>query len=210
MKVKLYRIAICLMFAVVTTVAQTSPEPEQNSRSTARGWTSSIVKSSTLQSEANFNVEGRGEAATINARSHIEIAGDRFLKISQTNVEPYKRGIDVIDRLKPVSFNWKDGNIADVGLVAEEVEKVDPLLVTYNKGQLEGVKYDRIGVVLINVVKEQQARIEAQKKQNADLQDQIDKLKALVETYKIQGEELRMLIFCRTSMRPELCAQPEE
>jgi hypothetical protein len=31
-----------------------------------------------------------------------------------------------------------------------------------NDGQVEGVKYDRVGVVLINAVKEQQAQIEAQ------------------------------------------------
>ncbi len=52
----------------------------------------------------------------------------------------------------------------DLGLGAEDVAAIEPLLVTYNdKGQVEGVKYDRIGVVLINAVREQQAQIESQK-----------------------------------------------
>ena len=51
----------------------------------------------------------------------------------------------------------------DLGLVAEEVAEVEPLLVTHNeKGEVEGVKYDRLGVVLINAIKEQQAQIERQ------------------------------------------------
>ena len=47
----------------------------------------------------------------------------------------------------------------DMGLVAEEVNAVEPLLTTTNtSGAVEGVKYDRVGVVLINAVKEQQVR----------------------------------------------------
>jgi hypothetical protein len=54
----------------------------------------------------------------------------------------------------------------DMGFVAEEVAEIEPLLVTNNdKGEIEGVKYDRVGVVLINAVKEQQEQIEALRKQ---------------------------------------------
>ena len=53
----------------------------------------------------------------------------------------------------------------DMGLVAEEVNKVEPLLTTKNdKGEIEGVKYDRITAVLVNSVKEQQEQINRQEK----------------------------------------------
>ena len=56
--------------------------------------------------------------------------------------------------------------MADMGLVAEDVAAIEPLLTTTNdKGQVEGVKYDRVGVVLVNAVQEQQRQIEAQQKQ---------------------------------------------
>ena len=72
----------------------------------------------------------------------------------------------MIKQLRPVSFNWLANNQADFGLVAEEVSKVEPLLTTVNeKGEVEGVKYERVGVVLINAVNEQQAQIEAQARQ---------------------------------------------
>ena len=54
-------------------------------------------------------------------------------------------------------------------------------MVTHNtKGEIEGVKYDLIGVVLINVVNEQQTQIEKQRKTIERQQQQIDALKKLV------------------------------
>jgi type III secretory pathway lipoprotein EscJ len=81
--------------------------------------------------------------------------------------------------------------MSDLGLGAEDVARIDPLLVTYNAaGQVEGVKYDRIGVVLLNAVTEQQAHIEAQQKQ-------INEQKALIEN-------LRLLV-CQRNARVEVC-----
>ena len=49
--------------------------------------------------------------------------------------------------------------------LAEEVEQIEPLLVTYNKqGQIEGVKYKQIATVLVNAVRELQAQIDSLKK----------------------------------------------
>jgi hypothetical protein len=83
----------------------------------------------------------------------------------KTNVNPFSLGLNLIKRLSPITFNWKQGGMKDFGLGAEDVENVEPLLVTHNdKGEIEGVKYDRVAVVLINAVKEQQAQIESQQK----------------------------------------------
>jgi hypothetical protein len=74
-------------------------------------------------------------------------------------------GLNLLRQFRPVSFSWKDGGQRDLGLVAEEVNDLEPLLVTHNaKGEIEGVKYDRLAAVLINAVKEQQAQIERQQR----------------------------------------------
>ncbi len=93
------------------------------------------------------------------------------------NINTFASGLDLIRRLRPVSFNWKEGGLLDLGLVAEEVAEVEPLLTSTNaKGDVEGVKYDRIGVVLVNAVKEQQAQIETQTAQIEAQQVVIDQL----------------------------------
>jgi trimeric autotransporter adhesin len=92
----------------------------------------------------------------------------------KTDIAPFRSGLNLINRLRPISFTWKDGGKRDLGLAAEEVAALEPLLVTYNgKGEVEGVKYDRVAVVLLNAVKEQQEMIRQQ-------QSQIDNLKKIV------------------------------
>ena len=89
--------------------------------------------------------------------------------------------MEVVNRLRPITFDWKQDGMHDLGFGAEEVEKIDPLLVTYNeKGQVEGVKYDRISAVLVNALNEQQARIESLQQTITRQQHEIEALKRLV------------------------------
>ncbi len=103
----------------------------------------------------------------------------------KTDINPFNSGLTLVQRLRPITFTWKDGGAKDFGLGAEEVAAVEPLLVTYNsKGEVEGVKYDRLGVVLLNAVKEQQTQLE---KQNAQIREQADEIKeqrAVIENLK--------------------------
>ncbi len=104
------------------------------------------------------------------------------------NIRDFRPASDLIDRLRPVTFDWKTDGKADLGLVAEEVAAVEPLLATYTEnGDVEGVKYDRVGVVLVNAVKEQRKQIEAQRvtierqnQQIAEQQRSIEELKQAV------------------------------
>ena len=98
-----------------------------------------------------------------------------------SNITSFTSGLNVISRLRPVSFNWRDGGTLDLGLVAEEVAGAEPLLTSTNDiGQIEGVKYDRVGVVLVNAIKEQQGEIESQRKEIDALRREVSGLKALI------------------------------
>lgn len=108
------------------------------------------------------------------------------------NIKPFFSGLNIVKRLNPITYDWIESKETDLGLIAEDVEKVEPLLVTYNhKGETQGVKYDQISVVLINAIKEQQDKIETlennnaqQEKRNEDLKKQVDALKAVVCSLK--------------------------
>lgn len=107
-----------------------------------------------------------GAGATAVCRNNANTLGTCSSSLRyKTNIGGFNFGLNLIKRLRPITFDWKDGGMHDLGLGAEDVAAIEPLLVTYNsKGEVEGVKYDRIGVVLINAIKEQQAQIEALKK----------------------------------------------
>jgi hypothetical protein len=55
----------------------------------------------------------------------------------KNDVEPFTYGLELLRQLNPVTFRWKDNGQPDLGLIAEEVNTVEPLLTTINN-QLDG------------------------------------------------------------------------
>ena len=71
------------------------------------------------------------------------------------DIKPLAATSEALYALKPVSFRLKkefDATQAlGFGLIAEEVEKVDPALVYRNdKGQVESVRYEMVNAMLLN------------------------------------------------------------
>lgn len=63
--------------------------------------------------------------------------------------------LDLIKQLDVVTFDWKHNNQSDIGLIAEEVEKVIPEAVIYNnEGQVEGLKPLTLIAVLVRAIQE--------------------------------------------------------
>jgi len=99
----------------------------------------------------------------------------------KTNVTSFESGLEIVDRLRPISFTWKNDRSRDIGLAAEEVERVEPLLTFRNdKGEIEGVKYDQLSAVFINAFKQQQRQIQTQSELLKKQQSQIEALKKLI------------------------------
>jgi hypothetical protein len=103
---------------------------------------------------------------------------------NKTDVQPFTGGLEIIKRLKPVSFKWKADGRADVGLNAEDVAEVAPQIVTRNaKGEVEDLKHDNLSALFINAFKEQQAQIKQQQQEIEMLkkrQQEFEALKALL------------------------------
>jgi polyhydroxyalkanoate synthesis regulator phasin len=107
---------------------------------------------------------------------------------------------EAILALKPVSFRYKEEIDPDVspqfGLVAEDVEKVNPALVTRDEqGQAETVRYDAVNAMLLNeFLKEHKAFVAEQRKVQeqgatiARLEQQIEALTAGLQKVSAQLE----------------------
>ena len=77
------------------------------------------------------------------------------------NVADYSGGLEVLSKLRPVSFTWKKSKAASVGFVAEEVAEVARDIAVENKeGLVNGIEEKGLIAVLVNSVKEQQEVIE--------------------------------------------------
>jgi hypothetical protein len=108
-----------------------------------------------------------------NTSSQIAFCNSSSLRY-KTNVMNFAGGMNIINHLRPISFTWKADGSKDIGFGAEEVERVAPAFTFRNdKGQIEGVRYDRLGVLFVNAFKEQQQQINQQQQEIEQLQVEI-------------------------------------
>jgi len=86
------------------------------------------------------------------------------------NIRDLPHGLDRVLQLKGQAFEWKSDGRPDVGLIAQDVEKVFPELVATDKNTgLKSVEYGNLVAVLVEAVKELQGQVN-------DLKAQIQKL----------------------------------
>ena len=113
-------------------------------------------------------LNNNADHGTIKAHSFITYS-DETLK---DNITPIDSGLEKVMALQGVSYDWKSDGTADIGFIAQEVEKVVPQAV-YGKSDGEyGLDYGSLTSVLVEAVKEQQAQIEDLK---AELKNKADK-----------------------------------
>ncbi len=74
------------------------------------------------------------------------------------NIKSITNPLDKVIQLNGVTFNWKENQKPSIGVIAQELEKVLPELVT--QGDVKSVNYNGIIGVLIEAIKEQQKQIE--------------------------------------------------
>jgi hypothetical protein len=112
---------------------------------------------------------------------------DRSYKKEIKDLDKY--GLSEILLLKPISFIHKQDqtNTTQLGFIAQDVVKVIPELVNGTEGSY-GLAYDRISVILVKAIKEQQKQIEGQQNQiestiqeNQHLKSELQLLQARME-----------------------------
>ena len=73
------------------------------------------------------------------------------------------RGLEVINKLNPVAYNWKADGKADEGLIAQEVQEIVPNAVCQNDEKYYQMDYSKLVTPLIKAIQEQQEQIDALK-----------------------------------------------
>jgi hypothetical protein len=113
----------------------------------------------------------------------VDSAGQLGVKTSSARfkeaIKPMDEASKAILALKPVTFRYKKDldpqGIPQFGLVAEQVEKVDPdLVVRDEKGQVFTVRYEAVNAMLLNEFLKEHQRVQ-------ELQNRVDALAGQIE-----------------------------
>jgi hypothetical protein len=97
-----------------------------------------------------------GSVSTTSSSTAYNTSSDARLK----DVTGSARGLEVINTLNPVAFNWKADGHADEGLLAQEVLEIVPNAVSGSEKEYYQMDYSKLVTPLIKAVQEQQVLIE--------------------------------------------------
>jgi hypothetical protein len=112
-------------------------------------------------------------------------------------IKPMDKASEAILALKPVTFHYKKEldpeGIPQFGLVAEEVEKVNPNLVTRDAdGKVSTVRYEAVNAMLLNEFLKEHCRVqELEKDLRATIAQQQKEIKALSASLKEQASQIQ-------------------
>jgi hypothetical protein len=134
---------------------------------------------------------GLGVSGPVNAQSFNNNSDVRF----KTNVHPIGSALASVLALRGVRYEWNalgvqhggKAGAPQVGLIAQELEKLYPELVSTDAEGYKAVNYAQLTPVLLEALKEQQAQIEALKAEAATAKAELQTVKAQTATDKAQA-----------------------
>ncbi len=111
----------------------------------------------------------------------------------KTNIETLHGALGKVEQLRGVSYELKANGKHEVGVIAEEIGAVVPEVVTWDQNgkDAQSVDYSRLTALLIEATKEQQALIERQQEQIAQLISQVKTIQASLKTSGRSDSEFR-------------------
>ena len=161
----------------------------------------------------------------------VIVTTDGFLGVATSSarfkdqIKPMDKASEALFKLNPVTFRYKrqidPAGTGQFGLVAEEVEKVNPDLVVRDKeGKPYSVRYDQVNAMLVNeflkehrIVQEQGRKLQEQEatiaQQRKDFEATISELKKGMETLALRSKEQDVKIQ-KVSDRMELTAAAKQ
>src|SRR5579884_1497640 len=159
-------------------------------------WITNIFGVTTINSTtAPVIVSQDGQLGTISSSA-------RFKK----DIADMGKSSETILSLRPVTFHYKNDTsaVAQFGLIAEEVEKVDPDLIIRDKeGKPYSVRYEAVNAMLLNEFLKEHKKVEQQ-------QAIIAELKAMATTQQATIAELKATVARQHGEMEALTAQLKE
>ncbi len=153
-----------------------------------RGYNGSLRFISRHSSE-NSNEPGFTETIKMELSHDGDLRANSYNNLSDKRLKKNIKtisGLDTIMKMRGVTFDWKESGKSTVGLIAQEVEKVLPDLVSTSETTgLKAVAYSNVVAPLIEAVKElkteKDSEILALKKENKALKESLEELMLRVE-----------------------------
>jgi hypothetical protein len=141
------------------------------------------ISGKTVASGVGVIINSSGQLGTIQSSARFKTA-----------IQPMNKASETILALKPVTFRYKEeldpDGVPQFGLIAEEVERVNPDLVVRDEdGKVSTVRYEAVNAMLLNEFLKEHGKVEEQGVTIAQMKKQIE---ALTATMQKVSDELEL------------------
>ena len=110
-----------------------------------------------------------GSVVTNTSSTTYNTSSDYRLK---ENIRPIENGLERLNNLNPVKFDWKSDGTSSEGFIAHETQEIFPDAISGDKDDemMQGMDYGRITPLLVKAVQEQQTIIDDLKERIKELE----------------------------------------
>jgi hypothetical protein len=155
------------------------------------------ISGATASGGAQVFVNSNGKLGTITSAARYK-----------EDIKPMGKASEAILALNPVSFHYKEeidpDGIPEFGLIAEEVEKVNPdLIIRDREGKPQTVRYEQVNAMLLNEFLKEHRKVEEQEVTITRLQKQIEALTLGLQKVSAQLEMIKPAPQMVENQRPE-------
>jgi len=136
-------------------------------------------------------IYGEFNTPMVRINGDLDVTGG-YTKISdiqlKTNLIPFESGLEKILLLTTYYFHWNDEAIKNfklknkqqIGLNAQDVEKIFPEFVSKDSNGYKSIDYLKLTPVFVEAIKEQQQKINQLEKENASLIKRLDRIEEML------------------------------
>jgi len=127
------------------------------------------LNSNNITGSGNINISGEITGSALLINGNITSTGDITAFASsderlKDNIQVIPDAVEKIQQIKGVSFDWNSNQATheghDIGVIAQDIEKILPEIVTTRDNGYKAVRYEKLVALLIEAVKEQQLEID--------------------------------------------------
>lgn len=104
-----------------------------------------------------LNIDGDINVTSIVTALNFKAFSDENLK---TNIKPIENGLEIIGRIDPVSYNWKNKESKpQMGVIAQQLENIGLDSIVEEVGKYKSVDYNQLIPIIIAAIKELKEKI---------------------------------------------------
>jgi hypothetical protein len=121
---------------------------------------------------------------TVKATDFVSTS-DRRLK---RDIRPILNALEKISQINGVSWRWRSDGIPDMGVIAQDVEKVFPDLVVTDQNGKKSVKYGNLVGPVIEAIKDLSDEVTTLKTENSELKLRLERVEKILESMEIKNQ----------------------